>query len=63
MLEGDKVYSLSDNRTLFGASGTSAPLYSTLGRIVTFTKGKGLIQRQVEPSSIVNPSIVRASKP
>jgi NitT/TauT family transport system substrate-binding protein len=63
MLEGDKVYSLSDNRSLFGASGTTAPLYVTLGRIVTFTKGKGLIQRQVEPSSIVNPSIVRASKP
>lgn len=63
MLEGDKVYSLADNRALIGSSGTSAPVYTTLSRIVSFTKGKGLIQRDVEPASIVNPSIVRTTKP
>ncbi len=62
MLEGDKVYALSDNRTLFGTSGTTAPIYTTLGRIINFTKGKGLIQRDVAPASVVDASIIRASK-
>jgi NitT/TauT family transport system substrate-binding protein len=63
MLEGDKVYALADNRALIGSSGTSAPIYSTLGRIVSFTKSKGLIQREVDPIAIVDPSIVRSTKP
>lgn len=62
MLEGDKVYSLADNRALFGTAGTDAAVFTTLQRIVTFTKGKNLIAREVAPGSMVDASIVRASK-
>jgi NitT/TauT family transport system substrate-binding protein len=63
MLEGDKIYSLADNRTLFGASGTDAPVFSTLERVIAFTKSKDLIKRDVAAGSMVDASIVRAAKP
>ena len=63
MLEGDKIYSLADNRSLFGVSGSDAPAYATLQRVIDFTKGKGLITREVNPASMVDASIIRATKP
>jgi len=62
MLEGDKIYSLADNRTLFGTTGENAPAYATLRRVIDFTKGKGLIERDVNPAALIDASLVRASK-
>jgi NitT/TauT family transport system substrate-binding protein len=63
MLEGDKIYGLADNRMMFGTTGSEAPAFATLQRVIDFTKGKGLISREVSPASMVDASIIRATKP
>ena len=63
MLARDKIYDLAANRKLFGASGTNAPAFETLRSVAAFTFSKGLVPRKVDAATLIDASLVRATRP
>lgn len=55
-----KIYSLSDNVDQFGESGTSGILYDTVKEESDFYVDKGIIENEIDPTTLIDPTFVRA---
>lgn len=59
MLGGDKLYSLADNKQLFGAAGQAGPAYTTMKTVVDFAVKFKLVKRAPAPESLLEGRFVR----
>jgi NitT/TauT family transport system substrate-binding protein len=58
MLSGDKIYSLSDNKQLFGDPRTPGPVYGSMKAVIDFALESKLIKKAPEAASLFEPTLV-----
>ncbi|HWZ89927.1 MAG TPA: ABC transporter substrate-binding protein [Polyangiaceae bacterium] len=59
MLAGDKIYGLSDNKTLFGTAAEPGPAYKSMKSVVDFALESKLVKKAPAPESLFEPSLIR----
>jgi NitT/TauT family transport system substrate-binding protein len=59
MLSGDKIYGWADNQALFGAAGSSGPVFKSMKSVVEFALESKLIKKAPLPESLFEPSLLR----
>jgi NitT/TauT family transport system substrate-binding protein len=59
MLGGDKLYSLADNKQLFGAAGQAGPVYTTMKTVIDFAVKFKLVKTAPAPESLLEGRFVR----
>jgi NitT/TauT family transport system substrate-binding protein len=58
MLSGDKIYSLDDNRQLFGNSRAPGPAYQSMKAVIDFALESKLIKKAPEAESLLDPALL-----
>jgi NitT/TauT family transport system substrate-binding protein len=59
MLQGDKIYGLAENKTLFGSAAEPGPAFKSMKSVVDFSLESKLVKKAPVPESLFEPSLVR----
>ena len=58
MLSGDKIYSLSDNKALFGDPRVPGPVYASMKAVIDFALESKLIKKAPQAASLFEPILI-----